>query len=277
MVTEVTCSTSVRSNVTSGCGPSVRQAVSVARQVTPVGVRQLSPEHHRTWIEDQLSYPGPQGWDSCFRPPAGMSCVPHYYYEGPPGDQYLARLWFVAQPTFGGPNTDTSGRISGTVRNQNSQPLCSASVCISGPEGSTSTLSQSDGSYLLDWIGPGTFQVTATKEGHTGEYSDSVVLAENESRSGVDITVPYTGAAEPPKVNLKLDWCGNWLRVSLPEPALADLRTVNVLGRVCGRLHEMLAAGETELHPLGALPDGVYLVQGTIGKEKVNRKVTVFR
>jgi hypothetical protein len=229
-------------------------------------------------IEDYLSYPAPRGWECCFRPPAGLSCVPHYYFEGiPPYPQYLARLWFVASPTFGGPNPDTAGSISGTVRDQNSQPLCSASVCISGPEGSTTALTQFDGGYVLDWIGPGVFQVTATKGGQTGEYLDSVVLAENEFRSGIDIIVPYSGAAEPPKVSLKFDWRGNWLRVSTPEPALADLRTVNVAGRVCARLHEMLRAGETELHPLGALPAGVYLVQGAIGKEKVNRKVTVFK
>jgi hypothetical protein len=119
--------------------------------------------------------------------------------------------------------------------------------------------------------------VSATKDGHTGAYADSVVLAENESRNGIDITVPYAGANEPPKVNLKFDWRGNWVRVSAPEPALADLRTVNVAGRVCARLHEMLAVGKTELHPLGVLPAGVYLVQGAIGKEKVNRKVTVFK
>jgi len=230
-------------------------------------------------VEDFLRYPGSQSWGACFRPPAGMSCVPHYYFDS---EHYLDRLWFVASPTFGSPNPDTAGSIAGTVVNQNSQPLCSASVCISGPEGSTSTLTQSNGSYRLGWIGPGTFRVTATKQSHTGEYPDSVVLALNEVRSGVNITVPFTGAAEPVGAGpracpLRFDWRGNWLRVSAPEPALADLRVMNVSGRVCARLREMLRVGDTELHPLGALPAGVYLVQGAIGKEKVNRKVTVFK
>lgn len=228
--------------------------------------------------EDFVSYPGPKGWGTCFRPPAGMSVAPHYYIVGHPGEEYLERLWFVESlPTFGQANPETAGSISGRVLNQQAQPVCSAVVSISGPEGNTSVLSGSNGIYVVDWLGPGTFQVTATKSGQTGAYQDSVCVTQHGYRDSINITIPLSGVAQPSLVRVRMDWRGNWVRVSAPEPALADLRTVNVAGRVCGRLREMLRVGETELHPLGALPAGVYLVQGAIGKEKVNRKVTVFR
>lgn len=236
------------------------------------------PDSPEPMVMDQVSYPGPQGWGSCFRPPAGMSVAPYYYWVGHPGEEYLERLWFVESlPTFGQANPETASSISGRVLDQQAQPVCSAVVSISGPEGSTGVLSGSNGIYVVDWLGPGTFQATATKSGQTGAYQDSVCVTQHGYRDSINITIPLSGVAQPSLVRVRMDWRGNWLRVRLPEPALADLSTVNVAGRVCARLREMLAAGETELHPLGALPAGVYLVQGAIGKEKVNRKVTVFK
>ena len=133
------------------------------------------------------------------------------------------------------------------------------------------------GRYSAHPTGAGQFWITASKGGQSGEYSESVAVAQNEARNDVDIIVPYSGANEPPAVRLKLDWRGGWLRVSAAGPTRADLGVVNASGRVCGRLHTLLTVGETELHPLAVLPAGVYLVQGAIGKEKVNRKVTVFK
>jgi hypothetical protein len=225
-----------------------------------------------------VSYPCTQcNLAQCWRPPTGMSVARLTYTVTWPEPDIIYNWYFDATPSFGAQNDDTLGGIFGTVRNQNAQPLCSAEVRISGPGGGNVFWTNSTGLYSAHPTGCGTFQVTATKDGHTGEYPDSVVVAQNESRYGIDITVPYTGAAEPPKVSMKFDWRGNWLRVSAPEPALADIRTVNVSGRVCGRLRVSLAAGETELHPLAVVPAGVYLVQGTIGKERVNHKVTVFK
>jgi hypothetical protein len=225
---------------------------------------------------DQMSYPGPQTWGTCFSPPAGMSVAPHYYWTGQPGQEYLTRLWFVESlPTFGQPNPETAGSMSGRVFDGHGTGVPNAVVCMSGPEGSLTAVTLSDGSYGFGWLGPGTFQVTATKDSQTGAYPDSVYVSQDHSPDSVNVTIYSLGVAE--KSRVEMDWRGNRLRVSLPEPALADLRTVNIAGRVCGRLHEMLAAGETELHPLSALPSGVYFIQGRIGKEPVNRKAVVFR
>ena len=225
-----------------------------------------------------VTYPSPFcDLAQCWCPGAGMSVARLAYTVTWPMPDIIYNWYFDATPSFGAQNDDTLGGIFGTVRDQNSQPVCSADVRISGPGGSNDFGTDGAGRYHAHPTGCGVFWVMANKNGQTGAYPDSIHVAQNEFRDSVNITVPYSGAAEPPKVSLKFDWRGNWLRVSAPEPALADLSVVNVSGRVCGRLHEMLAAGETELHPLGALPAGVYLVQGAIGKEKVNRKATVFK
>jgi hypothetical protein len=225
-----------------------------------------------------VSYPGTQcNLAQCWRPPAGMSVARLTYAVTWPMPDIIYNWYFDATPSFGAANDDTLGGIFGTVRNQNAQPLCSAGVRISGPGGGNGFMTDAQGRYSAHPTGQGRFWVTATKGGQTGEYPESVAVAQNEFQDSIDIVVPYSGANEPPAVRLKLDWRGGWLRVTAAGPTQAELRTVNASGQVCGRLRATLAAGETELHPLAVLPAGVYLVQGTIGKEKVNRKVTVFR
>lgn len=225
-----------------------------------------------------VSYPCTQcNLAQCWRPGAGMSVARLAYRVTWPEPDIIYNWYFDATPSFGAANDDTLGGIFGTVRNQQAQPLCSAQVRISGPGGGNVFWTNGAGMYYAHPTGQGTFWVTASKGGQTGEYSESLAVAQNESRNGIDIIVPYSGATEPPAVSLKLDWRGGWLRVSAAGPTQADLSMVNASGRVCGRLRTLLAAGETELHPLAVLPDGVYLVQGRIGKEKVNRKVTVFK
>jgi hypothetical protein len=225
-----------------------------------------------------VSYPGPFcNLAQCWCPPPGMSVARIVHTVTFPEPDIIYNWYFDATPSFGAANDDSLGGIFGAVLNQQAEPLCSAVVRIDGPGGGSAYWTDAQGHYAAHPTGQGTFWVTATKGGQTGEYPESVAVTQNESRDGIDIIVPYTGANESPAVRLKLDWRGGWLRVSADRPVRADLSVVNAAGRSCGRLRTMLTAGESELHPLSALPAGVYLVQGTIGKEKVNRKVAVFR
>ena len=226
----------------------------------------------------EVSYPSAQFTHAqCWCPPAEISVARIVHWVTLPEPAIIYRWYFDATPSFGAQNDDTLGGIFGTVRNQNAQPLCSAEVRISGPGGGNVFWTNGAGMYYAHPTGRGTFWITATKGGQTGEYPESVAVAQNEVRNDIDIIVPYSGANEVPEVRLKMDWRGGWLRVSAGGPTQTDLSVVNASGRVCGRLRTLLTAGENELHPLAVLPAGVYLVQGTIGKEKVNRKVTVFK
>lgn len=225
-----------------------------------------------------VSYPSPScNLAQCWCPPAGMSVARIVHTVTFPEPDIIYNWYFDATPSFGAANDDTLGGIFGTVRNQQAQPLCSAVVRIAGPGGGSAYWTDAQGRYAAHPTGQGTFWVTASKGGQSGEYPDSVHVAQNEFRDSINIIVPYSGTSELPTVRLTLDWRGGWLRVSADGPVRADLVAVNASGRVCGRLHTLLTAGETELHPLAVLPAGVYLVQGTIGKENVNRKVTVFK
>jgi len=225
-----------------------------------------------------VSYPS-VGCDHarCWCPPAGMSVARIVYTVSQPMPDIIYMWYHDATPSFGAANDDTLGGIFGTVRNQQGEPLCSAVVRISWPGGVSGDWTDAQGCYSAHPTGQGTFRVTATIGGQSGEYPDSVFVAQNEFRNGIDITVPYTAANESPAVRLKLDWRGGWLRVSADRPLNAELRVVNAAGQLGRCLRVRLGSGETELRPLGNLPAGVYFVQGNIGKEKVNRKVTVFK
>jgi hypothetical protein len=117
----------------------------------------------------------------------------------------------------------------------------------------------------------------ATRSGNSGAYPDSVHVGTNESRTGIDITVPLTGEAEyHPVVAARFDWPGKALRIVVAEPALADVKTFNQAGQVRRHQTASLAPGINELDPIADLPAGAYVVQVRIGKESFSRKIVVY-
>ena len=227
-----------------------------------------------------LAYPGdPAGYFWCWRPAPGQSCCRHAYWEGMPEPDLIVSYYLDATPTPGQPNDDSLGGIFGRITNQLAQPVCSARVHVGGIQGGAVAFSDPAGYYSFAPTGPGTFWVAASRAGYTsGYYPDSVHVATNETRNDVNITLSSVSVLESGRrFSPLLEWQGNVLDVKLCEAADADLRTVNMLGQVCWSLHVRLRAGTNRLAPVQDQPSGVYLVQGRVGAESVNRRITFVR
>jgi hypothetical protein len=219
---------------------------------------------------DYVAYPGGmahaggRGWT----PRPGMSCALDCYYVWvpPPDPPEQSFVWYVdSTPTFGQPNDDTQGGISGYVYDQDSNPLDNASVQISCPQGYrtvyTSGFENPSGYYLFNATGPGTYRVSASWGGFSAAYAESVRLGADESRSGVDIYLYVTGVPDRPARRAPaVRGQGRLLDITVPERAPLDLTVVNVLGQVARRQRIELAPGPNTI-ALDDLPRGVYFVQ----------------
>jgi hypothetical protein len=212
-------------------------------------------------------YPG-----DCFTPRGGASSALVWVDES-------TTVWYCdPTPTFGAPNDDTAGGISGTVFDADSHPVPNAYAYLSNPWGGHYQRTGDNGSYRFHPTGPGTFWISARWQTYTGAYPESVQVDVNQARNGVDVFLPVAPVGEPaPGTGFRIDWLAGRLRIVASRPTLVDLRMVNALGQICARVRRSVGAGTTDLEPAVMLPTGVYLVQGVIGKEKVNHKVTVFR
>lgn len=239
--------------------------------LTPAGDTEI-------WDLTYPSYsPGPY---ASWAPRPDMSCALAEFWVGFP-DPYEVFAWYNdSTPTFGQPNDDVSGSISGTITDEHAQPLSGVLMTFSSQFGGAQFEEDtSSGSYRLWPTGPCTFWVSASKSGYgDGHYSDSVRVGTGEDRTGIDIVLHSLGNAEPVQVARPvLNWEGTILSATVTEPVTADLMTVNVLGQVCRRQRLELSPGTSRLQPALGLPSGIYMVRGLIGKESVNHKVMVLR
>lgn len=73
----------------------------------------------------------------------------------------------------------TTGRIDGTVRDTQGQPLSGATVRTDS--GSYSTTTATDGTYALEHVPTGTYQLIASKDGYGDETAANVTVNENQS------------------------------------------------------------------------------------------------
>jgi len=218
---------------------------------------------------DEVTYPGDAtsprgGWT----PRPGMSCALARYYvmQPPPEPPMEDFVWYVdSTPTFGQPNDDTAGAISGYVYNQDSTPLNSSSVQISCPQGSRSVYTGGFGYpanyYLFNATGPGTYWVVASWGVFSAAYAESIRLGADESRTGVNIFISVSGVPDRPATRSPVirGW-GRLLDITVSECAPLNLTAVNVLGQVARRQRIELAPGPNTI-ALDELPRGVYFVR----------------
>ena len=69
---------------------------------------------------------------------------------------------------FGGiaaAQTSTSGDIAGVVRDPSGAPVSGATVVANGPQGARATTTDANGSYLIEFLNPGSYDITATAQG----------------------------------------------------------------------------------------------------------------
>jgi len=220
-----------------------------------------------------LLYPSYYGGaTSCVTPPAGMSSALVWT-----SDSTLA--WYTdPTPTLGAPNDDSAGGIYGRVFDQDSHPLNRAYVSLAGRFGGTSLPTEWDGSYSFHPTGLGTFLVSARWAGFTGAYPESVHVEPNETRAGIDIYITTSAVPERPRASpARINWRKGGLNVTVSQPARADLRLFDALGRRRWVCHTRLERGANHLWSMPAMPGGIYIIQGTIGSEPVNCKLTVLR
>jgi hypothetical protein len=72
----------------------------------------------------------------------------------------------VAFPGIAAAQSSTSGDISGLVRDPNGSPVAGATVVASGPQGARASTTDASGNYLIEFLTPGSYDVTATAQGY---------------------------------------------------------------------------------------------------------------
>ena len=77
----------------------------------------------------------------------------------------VAAVAFVAFPGLSRAQSSTSGDIAGIVRDPNGAPVAGATVVANGPQGARAATTDASGSYLVEFLTPGSYDVTATAQG----------------------------------------------------------------------------------------------------------------
>jgi hypothetical protein len=227
----------------------------------------------------RLLYPYPTQNDptACWLPPPGASCAMHYDYGFWPWE-VDGGVWYMDEtPTFGALNDDTVGGITGVVYDDRLLPVPYVWVHFAAPLGGADASTDETGTYVLHPTGPGTFQVSAQKQGYlTGYYPDSVHVAANQWVDSVDILLARVDLAEnmdaaPQKVAL----CqrGRSLVLTADRLGTALVTVYDNLGRVRMSKSVNLVPGSNEV-PLCGLSSGVYFAgcrfrEGTITQKLV--------
>lgn len=77
----------------------------------------------------------------------------------------VAAVVLVAFPGIAAAQSSTSGDIAGIVRDPNGAPVAGATVVANGPQGARAATTDASGSYLVEFLTPGLYDVTATAQG----------------------------------------------------------------------------------------------------------------
>jgi hypothetical protein len=119
----------------------------------------------------------------------------------------------TASPTATATATDTAtgtatatvvpGQIGGEVRDAaNGNFLANVTITAIGPDGSASTTSLADGSYLLADLAPGQYQVTATLDGYVANTHNDGVAANVTSQDNFVLAPEATPSPSPTGLGL---------------------------------------------------------------------------
>lgn len=77
----------------------------------------------------------------------------------------VAIVTVAAIPRIAAAQSSTSGDIAGTVRDAGGTPVANATVVADGPQGARAGVTDSRGAYLIEFLTPGLYDVTATAQG----------------------------------------------------------------------------------------------------------------
>ena len=237
-----------------------------------------------TWNEQSVTYPGnPNRSAGCsWRPPAGLSCCLYTWVEyWPPGFDWVdVSTWYVdSTPTFGLPNDDYEGGISGAVYDNNGHRLSGAGVSISSAHGTASMLSAVQYYWPAGYFeevptGPGVFFVSAEKSGFLpGCYPDSVRLNTNERRSDINIYLYPVGLADQAvaagRARPGSFWYADRLCVISERAGPARLTMVDELGRTVWNRAVELSTGVNRFSLDRRPSPGIYFVRQASSVSKI--------
>jgi hypothetical protein len=226
--------------------------------------------------EDRYSYGGGQNWT----PPHGMS-VAAFITTGMGGpEEYLPRVWYIdSTPTFGWPNDDFGGRISGRVLDRFGRPLEYCDVLFEAAQGTGNTSCDSAGIYVMSPLGPGTYQVSAHSDSTylPMYYPESVSIGVNGFRDSVDMTMYPVGVSESRETDpfTVLHQRGRTLVLNADRPGPALVSVYDNLGRVRMSEKVMLVSGSNEL-VLPSLSSGVYFASCRLGDRALKTKFVLY-
>src|SRR5438270_2904134 len=77
----------------------------------------------------------------------------------------LAALGVVALVGTAAAQSSTSGDIQGVVKDPTGNNVANATVVANGPQGARASTSDAQGNYLVEFLTPGVYDVTATAQG----------------------------------------------------------------------------------------------------------------
>ena len=219
------------------------------------------------------AYGGGDGW----APPAGTSVTVYAYWTGMWPDEYLVCEWYLdSTPTFGAPNDDGGGAISGRILDRFGEPLRWCSVSFHNAWGSAYAGCDSTGAYVMSPLGPGTYQVCAHSNSTylPAYYPESVSIGVNKRQDSVNMTMYSVGLAEGrPNAEqaTSLHQRGRSLVLDADRPGTALVTVYDNLGRVRVSEKVVLVEGRNEL-ALPSLQSGVYFANCRFGERTLNTK-----
>jgi len=223
--------------------------------------------------EDRYLYGGGQNWT----PPYGMS-VAAFITTGMAGpEEYLPRVWYIdSTPTFGWPNDDFGGRISGRVLDRFGRPLEYCDVLFEAAQGTGNTSCDSTGRYVMSPLGPGTYRVSAHSDSTYLPiyYPESVSIGVNGLRDSVNMTMYPVGVSEHRETVpfAVLHQRGRTLVLNADRAGIGVVTVYDNLGRVRMSEKVALVEGKNEL-AMPSLSSGVYFATAHKGTSRSTVKV----
>jgi hypothetical protein len=244
-------------------------------------IRLSLPDHNYF----ELRYPANpfRNRSGSWAPPSGASASIFQWWEWQDGLWWDEYTWYVdGTPTFGTPNDDTLGGITGFVYGDDST-INGATVRITSAQGAAEMPSGRiwpwpPGYFALTPTGMGRFVVTVDCPGYLPyEYPDTIGLPPNGGRE-INIYLQRPGAVDERTGNaavVDLHQRGRTLALNTDRAGIGVVTVYDNLGRVRMSEKVALVSGSNEL-ALPSLRSGVYFANCRFGERTLNTKFVLY-
>ncbi|MBM3332532.1 carboxypeptidase regulatory-like domain-containing protein [candidate division WOR-3 bacterium] len=236
----------------------------------------LGDDSDDVWLDDPVQGGGDHYWYGRYgwTPPAGTSVSIYTHWEGVWPYEYLVGDWYLdSTPTFGAPNDDRQGGITGRVLDRFGQPLENCWVQLQNAHGNGGVACDSTGRYVMSPLGPGTYEVSARSDSTylPAYYPESVSIGVNGWMDSINMTMYPAGVTEVGRREMPqgpLRQRGRTLVLNSDRPGTTLVSVYDDLGRLRMSERVALVVGQNEL-ALPSLSRGVYfaLVQGEVRRD----------